>query len=164
MRVPALKPAVAVALVLAGMPLAGCASLKGHNGYVIDADLVNSVQPKVDTRDSVAKVLGTPTFVSQFNDRAWYYQSRDTRYLGYTTPRTKDLATIEVQFDDKGVVTSVRRTGMELASNVKPYGKTTPTLGRHQSFFQQLFGNIGTVGAGIPGAGGGGGGGPSETP
>jgi hypothetical protein len=37
--------------------------------------------------------------------------------------------------------------------NVEPTHRSTPTLGRKRSFFEELFGNIGTVGApGLPGA------------
>ena len=37
--------------------------------------------------------------------------------------------------------------------NVNPAHRKTPTLGRKQSFFEELFGNIGTVGApGLPGS------------
>lgn len=162
MPVPGLKPALALAVALAGVSLGGCTTLKGHNGYVIDADLVNSVQPRVDNKASVEKVLGKPTFTGQFNDNEWFYLSRETRYLGYTNPVGRSQATIRIAFDDKGTVTSISRTGLELASNVRPYGKVTPTLGRKQSFFQQLFGNIGTVGAGIPGGGAGGPGGGNQ--
>ncbi len=54
-------PAALLAFV-AGVGLlgAGCAPLRSHQGYIIDADLVNSVQPGVDTRESVRQVLGTP--------------------------------------------------------------------------------------------------------
>ena len=40
--------------------------------------------------------------------------------------------------------------------NVAPSKRSTPTLGRQKSFFEELFGGIGTVGApGLPGSGGG---------
>ncbi|MFA5969906.1 MAG: outer membrane protein assembly factor BamE [Sphingomonas sp.] len=161
MRVPAAKPALVAAMALAGLSLSACTSLKGHNGYIIDADLVNSVQPRVDNKASVAKVLGKPTLTGQFSDDDWIYLSRDTRFLGYTKPKASAQQTIRIRFDDKGTVTSINKTGLELASNIAPYGKVTPTLGRKQSFFQQVFGNIGTVGAGIPG---GGAGGPGQNP
>jgi hypothetical protein len=38
-------------------------------------------------------------------------------------------------------------------SKISPNGDSTPTLGRHRSFFEDIFGNIGAVGA--PGVGGG---------
>jgi hypothetical protein len=64
-----------------------------------------------------------------------------------------------VHFDQKGNVASVQRTGKELVMNVDPAHRTTPTLGRKRSFFEELFGNIGTVGApGLPSGGGNGGG------
>ena len=36
-------------------------------------------------------------------------------------------------------------------SRISPEGDKTPTLGRERSFFEDIFGNIGAVGA--PGAG-----------
>lgn len=159
MRVVKLTPLAGAGLLLAAMSLAGCTSLRGHTGYVIDADLVNSVQPRVDNKESVVRVLGKPTFTGQFDDNEWFYLARDTRYLGYTKPKAKSQETIRIRFDDTGTVTSITKTGLELAANVKPYGKTTPTLGRKRSFFEQIFGNIGTVGAGA-----GGGGGPTDGP
>jgi hypothetical protein len=38
-----------------------------------------------------------------------------------------------------------------LVAGIDPAGRKTPTLGRKRSFFDELFGNIGTVGApGLP--------------
>ncbi len=142
----------------AGVALSGCTRLQGHQGYVVDVDLVNSVQPGVDTRASVASVLGKPTFAGQFDSSDWYYVSRDTRYYAYNNPRAKTQTVLRVRFDDKGVVKSIDRTGIEQVASINPYDKTTPTLGRHRTFFQELFGNIGTVGAGAaPGGNDGGG-------
>ena len=125
----------------------GCTRLRSHQGYVIDADLVNSVQPGVDTRDSVAKVLGQPSFRSQFGEGNWYYISRDSKNYAFRKPHATDQLTMEISFDQAGTVTAVRRSGTEQIASVSPYGKTTPTLGRTRGFFQDLFGNIGTVGA-----------------
>lgn len=148
------------AISLGGLS-AGCTPLRGHQGYVVDPDLVNSIQPGVDTRASVVKVLGRPTLTSQFDDSEWLYVSRDTRNFAYNKPKVKAQVVLHVTFDDKGVVRSVNRTGIEQVASIRPYRRTTPTLGRRRSFFQDLFGNIGSVGAGAPqgGPGGGGGGG-----
>ena len=153
------RAAMLIAIAIAGVSTSGCARLRGHQGYVVDPDLVNSVQPGVDTRESVSKVLGRPSFAGQFESSDWYYLSRDTRYFAYNKPRAADQIVLHVSFDTKGVVSGVERTGMDKVASVNPYGKTTPTLGRSRSFFQDLFGNIGSVGAaGAPGGGQGGGG------
>jgi hypothetical protein len=53
------------------------------------------------------------------------------------------------------VVSNITRTGLDQVASVRPYGKTTPTLGRKRSFFEELFGNNGSVGASGAGTGGG---------
>jgi len=142
------------AALLVAMGGTACAPIKSHQGYVIDKELVDSVQPGVDTRESVMQTLGRPTLTSQFNQGEWYYVSRDRRNFGYSDPKVRDQTTIRIRFDSAGNVASVEKMGKELIASVDPYGKKTPTLGRKRSFFDDLFGNIGTVGA--PGTGGGG--------
>ncbi|WP_298090910.1 outer membrane protein assembly factor BamE [uncultured Sphingomonas sp.] len=150
---------VALGLVLA---LAGtaCTPLRSHQGYVVDTDLVNSVQPGVDNRQSVLQTLGQPTITSQFEGGDWYYVARDSRNLGFTKPKAQAQITLQISFDQAGNVTAIRRGGIEQVASITPDGKTTPTLGRKRGFFQDLFGNIGSVGApgagaGAPGTGGG---------
>ncbi|WP_374531066.1 outer membrane protein assembly factor BamE [Novosphingobium sp.] len=143
------------AMLVAG--LSGCASIKDHRGYLVDAALLDSVAPGVDNQASVERTLGRPTFVSQFGAKDWYYVSTNTRQAAFTRPRAKDQLLIKVSFDDKGNVTAVQRSGMEKVVNLNPDGDKTPTLGRDRSFLEDLFGNIGTVGAagmGNQGAGG----------
>ncbi|MFA5989898.1 MAG: outer membrane protein assembly factor BamE [Sphingomonas sp.] len=156
------RAAFVLAIAAASVLLGGCVRLRAHEGYIVDLDLVNSVQPGVDNRDSVAKVLGKPSFTSQFDDDSWYYVSRDTRHLAYNNPKPNTQITLRIQFNDKGVVSRVDKTGLEQVASITPNGDKTPTLGRRRTFFQDLFGNIGAVGAGAGGPGGGGAGGPNS--
>lgn len=147
-----------VRLIVAGLALAltvsGCAQLKGRQGYVVDPVLTDAVTPGVDNRESVEKTLGRPTFVGQFSNNEYYYVSRETRQLAFARPRPVAQQVLRVRFDPAGNVVAVDKTGLEFVSKIHPEGDTTPTLGRHRSFFEDIFGNIGAVGA--PGVGGGG--------
>ena len=148
------RAAINTATIAAAVLLAGCAQMRAHKGAIVDPQLASSIQPGVDNKDSVQKLLGDPTFVGQFTPNDWYYVARDTSQLAFRNPRvTKEAVTI-VRFDPKGNVSTIQHTGRELVMNVRPYGKQTPTLGRKRSFFEELFGNIGSVGAGVPGQGG----------
>jgi outer membrane protein assembly factor BamE (lipoprotein component of BamABCDE complex) len=164
MPTPIVRTALALGLG-AGVLVSGCAPLRSHQGYVIDADLVNSVQPGVDNRASVQQVLGKPTLQGQFGSGDWYYVARDSRNYGFQVPRVRSQITVAISFDQAGTVTAIRRGSVAQVASVDPYGKTTPTLGRQRGFFQDLFGNIGTVGAagGNPNNNGGVGGG-RDTP
>jgi len=151
-------------ILLAGAVLAsslgGCATIKDHRGYLVDGTLLDSVQAGVDNRTSVEKMLGRPSFVSQFGRQDWYYVSTNTRQAAFNSPHTTEQLLVHIVFDDKGNVAVIDRTGAEMVARISPDGDKTPTLGRNRSFLEDLFGNIGQVGAGGPGAGQGGQGGP----
>ena len=147
MRVKSAPFLIGLAAGVAAIGLPGCAPLRSHTGYVVDADLVNSVQPGVDTRQSVLETLGTPTFTNQFGQGQWFYLARDSRNYAFNKPHPTNQITLKISFDDKGTVTRVDRTGADQIVKVNPTNRITPTLGRKRGFFQQLFGNIGTVGA-----------------
>ena len=159
----AVRLLLAASLGAAALGAGACTPVRTHQGYIIDADLVNSVQPGVDNRQSVLQTLGHPTFASQFNQGDWYYLSRDSRNFAFRNPRARDQITLRISFDKAGTVTAITRTGKEQVASISPDGKTTPTLGRKRGFFQDLFGNIGTVGAAGMGGGAGSGGG-RDTP
>ncbi len=138
-------------IAVVALLLAGCASNRVHKGTVIDSQLVGSIQPGVDNKASVEKLLGQPSFAGEFTANDWYYVSRDTTQLAFRNPRVKQQTVLHVRFDPAGNVVSVQRTGKELVAGIDPSGRKTPTLGRKRSFFDELFGNIGTVGApGLP--------------
>ncbi|MCJ2183847.1 outer membrane protein assembly factor BamE [Novosphingobium sp. 1949] len=142
-------------MVLAlGALVSGCTSIKDHRGYIIDQALVDSVQPGVDNRESVEKTLGRPTFASEWGNKDWYYVSQTIETPAFRSPRTQNQVVLRVQFDPKGNVIDVQRRGMEQVARITPNGDQTPTLGRERSLLQDLFGNIGQVGAaGMGGSG-----------
>ena len=142
--------------IAAAVVLSGCAAatMNSHKGAVIDPLLASSIQPGVDNKASVEKLLGRPTFAGEFTPNDWYYVSRDVRQIAFRNPSVTKQTALHIRFDPAGNVASVERTGKELVMNVNPTKRSTPTLGRQRSFFEELFGNIGTVGAaGLPGSG-----------
>lgn len=138
-------------IALAALLASACASNRAHKGAVIDPQLASSIQPGVDNKASVQKLLGTPTLQGQFTPNDWYYLSRDTNQLAFRNPRATRQTVMLIRFDQAGNVASIQKTGKEFVMSLDPSKRFTPTLGRRKSFFDELFGNIGTVGA--PGAG-----------
>lgn len=150
-------PSKVSVVVLSAALVAGCANLgvRSHKGAVIDPQIASAIQPGVDNKASVEKTLGRPTFAGQFTPNDWYYVSRDTTTFAFRNPRTTQQTVYLVRFDPAGNVVAVQKSGKEMIASVDPSGRKTPTLGRQRSFFDELFGNIGTVGsAGVPGGGG----------
>ena len=132
----------------------GCASIKESRGYVVDQSLVNAVQPGIDNQRSVGATLGRPTFTSQYGNPTWYYVTSVTGRKPFVRPRIEQHSVLAIRFDAAGNVVSADRSGLDQVTYLSPEGDETPTLGRERSFFEDLFGNIGQVGAGGAPAGG----------
>jgi outer membrane protein assembly factor BamE (lipoprotein component of BamABCDE complex) len=134
---------------------AACAErqIQNNQGYIADEELASSVQLGVDNKESVEKALGRPTLASKWDDNVWYYISRNTRQLAFARPVPASQRILIVRFAPDGSVAAVDRRGLEQVADLTPNSDKTPTLGREASLLEDLFGNIGTVGA-APGAGG----------
>ncbi len=137
---------LSVALI-ALIATSGCSRVRGHQGYIADTTLVDSIKPGVDNRESVTRTLGRPTFAGQFDANDWYYIDRETKQLAFALPRATKQMLLHVRFDPAGNVTSVEKTGVEKIALVRLMADKTPTLGRNRSFFEEIFGNIGQVGS-----------------
>lgn len=139
------RTGVALAAVLG--VLAGCTSIKDQRGYLVDALTYNGIRAGIDNQRSVTATLGNPTFTSQFGDPVWYYVSSTTGQRPFGRPRISQEAVLAVRFDAAGNVASVDRSGLERVVYLSPDKHATPTLGRERGFLEDLFGNIGAVGA-----------------
>lgn len=144
------------ALMAVTLAASGCASIKETRGFIVDPTLTQAIQPGIDNKQSVQGTLGHPSFVSQFGTPTWYYVSSRTSRRPFAEPRIIEHQVLAVQFDAAGNVATVQRSGLDKVVYLSPDGHATPTVGRERSFFEDLFGNIGAVGA--PGAGAPGGG------
>src|SRR3954468_23282011 len=111
MKVALLKLPLALAVCAL---VAGCASVRAHRGAVIDPQLASSIQPGVDNKASVEKLLGRPSFTGEFTPNEWYYVSCDTAQYAFRNPRTIRQTVLLVRFDPAGNVASLQRSGKEL--------------------------------------------------
>ncbi|CAM3095002.1 Lipoprotein SmpA/OmlA domain-containing protein [Sphingomonas antarctica] len=134
-------------LFVTAAALSGCASVRTHQGYLTDPQLVASVQPGVDNRASVERALGRPTFMGQFDNNDWYYVGRELAQVAFGNPKPKEGTMLHVRFDPAGNVATAENLGLTRVVSIHPVGDKTPTLGRNRNFFEDLFGNIGQVGS-----------------
>lgn len=127
--------------------LAGCSTIKESRGYLADGLVYNAIRAGIDNQRSVEGTLGRPTFTSQFGQPTWYYVSSTTGQRPFGRPRIEDQSVLAIRFDANGNVAEVDRSGLERVVYLSPDSEETPTLGRERTFLEDLFGNIGAVGA-----------------
>lgn len=134
---------VVVGCALAAALLVGCEPIAHQQGHIRDAEVLAQIEPGKQTREEVARLLGTPSAVGTFDDKRWYYISRRTETTAFYAPELVDQSVTVIAFDENGVVAEVASLSIEEARAIEPVGEESPTRGRDLSFFEQIFGNIG---------------------
>ncbi|MFC3711959.1 outer membrane protein assembly factor BamE [Sphingoaurantiacus capsulatus] len=142
-----MRKLVMVSMLIGLGVLPACTRTTNTMGYIVDEVLVAEVKPGIDNRASVEKALGKPSIAGQWDDKTWYYVSRNTKQTAFLMPKPTEQSIIAVSFDAKGNVASVNRRGLEQVANVDPVNDKTPTLGRETGVLEDLFGNIGRFGS-----------------
>src|SRR5262245_6072654 len=90
-----------------GAMIAGCAGVVEQRGNLPPPEKLAEIQPGVTSKDEVIKILGSPSSVSIFNDKSWYYISRRTGQIAFFEPDVIDQQVHIVNFDDRGIVKTV---------------------------------------------------------
>ena len=137
------------ALVGAALSMAvGCTTLYRNHGYAPSDDDLAEILVGIDTRDTVADVIGPPTAGGVLNNGGFFYVQSRFRYFGPLEPREIDREVVAIRFDDEGVVSNVERFGLEDGQVVALSRRVTQDNVRDTTFIRQLFGALGRFDAG----------------
>ena len=123
--------------------LSACAVTVNHRGYVPDQETIERLRAGVDDRNSVTLMLGSPSSVATFDDRTWYYVSKQTERVAFLNEKVVDQRVLSVAFDETGLVSEIHQYTLEDGRIIDPVTRETPTHGRELGVIEQLFGNIG---------------------
>ena len=130
------------AFSLVTLTLAACQPVIANRGNILDPEALAQVTPGTSTREDVATKLGTPTEVSTFDEKIWYYVGRQTEQYSFLSPDVMKQQAIEVDFDDAGIVKAVTNIDLSKAADISPVDRATPTYGRNDTFIRQLLGDL----------------------
>jgi len=123
--------------------LGACSPIIAQEGNVPDPDQVVQINPGVDDKNRVTQLLGSPSTVSSFQDRTWYYISRRTEQTAFLDPKVVEQEILAITFNDQNIVEDMKVYGLENGRMVAMNDKVTPTYGNNLSVMQQLLGNLG---------------------
>jgi outer membrane protein assembly factor BamE (lipoprotein component of BamABCDE complex) len=123
--------------------LGACSPIIQQEGNVPDPDQVVQINPGVDDKNRVTQLLGSPSTISAFQDRTWYYISRRTEQTAFLDPSVVDQEVLAISFNDQNVVDDMKIYGLENGRMVDMNAKVTPTYGNDLTLMQQLLGNLG---------------------
>ncbi len=125
------------------LPLVACAERVDVRGNLPDVEQILEIEPGLSTREDVVRVLGTPSALSTFKDRTWYYIGQRQEQVAFFRPDVMERSVLTVTFDERGRVEGTKLHTIEDARDVELVERETPTEGRELTLLQQLIGNIG---------------------
>ncbi|HTV45267.1 MAG TPA: outer membrane protein assembly factor BamE [Stellaceae bacterium] len=142
LRLSSAAAVVSAAVGLAGV-LAGCSATIEQRGNLPTVEEIAQIHPGKTTKQQVTQILGSPSSVSVFDDKDWYYISRRTSQVAFFDPSVLDQEVYIIDFNDDGVVRAVDHKTLRDAENIVPVARTTPAPGRKLTFLEQVIGNLG---------------------
>lgn len=123
--------------------LTACTPTISVRGYVPDDEALTAIKPQQTRLAAVESLLGSPSTVSPFNKKVWYYMNETTEQVAFFDPTVLERKIIAIVFDDRDIVADVVTYTDADGKEVEIVSRTTPTAGNEVTVLQQLFGNIG---------------------
>ena len=131
---------------------ASCSPIVENRGYVFDEKLLDQIKVNETISNDVMDILGSPSTTSAIDASTWYYIYSKAETIAFYHPMVTDRRVLAVSFDDDNKVNNLKYYGLEEGKIISYVDRTTPTRGRELTVLQQLFGNLGRLGAGsLPG-------------
>lgn len=129
--------------LLSALSAAGCVSIYRNHGYVPSEQALAEIKIGVDTRDSVAEAIGSPSSSGMLKDSGYYYVSTRMRHYGAAAPRVVSRELVAISFDQRGVVQGITRYGLEDGKVIPLQRRVTSSSVEDKTFLRQLVGNLG---------------------
>ena len=92
--------------------LAGCNNPIEQRGNLPPQEAVAQIKPGSTDKETVTRLLGSPSSVAAFDDSTWYYMSQKTKTVAFFKPETLDQEVLAITFDKDGVVKDVKKLGL----------------------------------------------------
>jgi len=137
-----------VVLLTALVLVVSCGPVVRNHGYIPADDDLARLEVGVDTRDTVAAVVGRPSAAGLLNDDGWYYVQSRWRQYGPAAPREIDRQLVAISFNQRGVVENIERFTLEDGRVVPLSRRVTETNIKGVSLIGQLLGNLGVFNPG----------------
>lgn len=136
-----------VTLAAAAIALAGCNAPVQVHGNMPEQEEIAKVRNGQDSRNDVVRALGSPSAISTFKDKTWYYIGSKKQQFAFFKPEVLERSILAVSFDDADRVASTEVYTLKDGRPVNPVDRVTPTEGKDLTLLQQLLGNLGRFNA-----------------
>ena len=129
-----------IAALVALSTVVSCAPVFTYHGFVPTEDDLDEIEVGLDTRSTVASIIGKPGASGLLEESGWYYVRSEFEHAPIRGPQEIDRQVVAISFDDDNVVQNVERFGLERGEVVVLERRVTDSNIEGVSFLGQLFG------------------------
>ncbi len=122
----------------------GCSPIEDTRGNLPLAEVIEKLKPGKQSREQVARMLGTPSTTATFEKQeVWYYIGERTETLAFFSPKILERKVLMIRFTKLGLLQDIAKFNASDAKPITLVQRITPTKGKELGFFEQIVGNIG---------------------
>lgn len=125
---------------------AGCSAKTATRGSIPTKEQISLVTPGVHGHEDVRTILGSPSVISTFDERTWYYIGRRTEQYAFFKTKTIEQQVLIVRYADSGTVDRISRLDKKDGREIELVERETQSAGKKLGILEQLFGNVGRFG------------------
>ena len=131
--------------MMAVVATSACVASYRNHGYIPTQEELDEIVVGVDTRDSVAETIGSPSSAGLLDDSGYYYVRTRMRSLAFRPKETVDREVRAITFDSRGTVANIERFGLEDGRVITLERRTTESSVVDRTFLRQLLGSFGRL-------------------
>ncbi len=132
-----------IILVTVTFLLSSCAKHEHFNGYSFDQKEIEAIEIGKTSEEDLRNLLGSPTTISNFGDKTYYYISMQQQSEAFLLPHTVAQDVLEITFNQDNRIKDVHSYSLNEARNVNYATGTTELKGNKMTPLEQIFNNIG---------------------
>jgi len=125
-----------------------CTTIYRDHGYIPLAEDLSALAIGVDTRETVAENVGTPTSGGVLDGSGYYFVASRFRHYAFLEPVEVEREVLAITFDDAGLLRNVERFALADGQVVTLSRRVTDDNIRDTTFIRQLLGALGNFDAG----------------
>lgn len=130
-----------IAALLALSALVSCSPVFTYHGFVPSDEDLDEIEVGLDTRATVASIIGRPGASGILEESGWYYVRSEFEHAPIRGPQEIDREVVAISFDEDNVVANIERFGLERGQVVVLSRRVTDSNIEGVSFLGQLFGS-----------------------
>jgi len=127
-------------VMMALVAVTACSPVFRYHGFVPTDEDLAELEVGLDTRTTVASIIGKPSAAGLLEESGWYYIRSEFKHDSFRPPEEINREVVAISFDDGGVVSNIERFGLERGQVVILSRRVTDSNVEGVSFLRQLFG------------------------